>query len=77
MAGGKPISVPLQECKKGETIEWVLNEKDLFNACTEKTKVIILNTPNNPTGKVFTKSELQTIAKLCIEKDLICLSDEV
>jgi aspartate/methionine/tyrosine aminotransferase len=77
LAGGKPISVGLKEFKKEETVEWILNEKELYNACTEKTKMSILNTPNNPTGKVFSKTELQTIAKFCIEKDLICLSDEV
>ena len=46
----------------------------LFN---EKTRVIVLNTPHNPTGKVFTKEELAGIARLCIDHDVIVISDEV
>ncbi|KAG7263965.1 hypothetical protein CRUP_001023, partial [Coryphaenoides rupestris] len=44
---------------------------------TSKTKAIIINTPNNPTGKVFTRDELQMIADLCVKHDTLCFSDEV
>ncbi|MFO0857420.1 MAG: aminotransferase class I/II-fold pyridoxal phosphate-dependent enzyme [Phycisphaerales bacterium] len=44
---------------------------------TPKVRAIILNTPHNPTGKVFTRSELELIAKLCVEHDVVCISDEV
>lgn len=46
----------------------------MFNA---KTKVIILNTPNNPLGKVFTEAELTKIANLCKKWNVLCISDEV
>jgi kynurenine--oxoglutarate transaminase/cysteine-S-conjugate beta-lyase/glutamine--phenylpyruvate transaminase len=44
---------------------------------SEKTKMFILNTPHNPTGKVFARDELQTIADLCKKYNVLCLSDEV
>jgi aspartate/methionine/tyrosine aminotransferase len=44
---------------------------------TDRTRVIVLNTPHNPTGKVYTRSELERIAALCEEHDLVCLTDEV
>src|SRR4029077_5391707 len=43
----------------------------------DKTKAIIINTPNNPTGKVFTREELETIAALCRKWDAIAISDEI
>jgi len=48
--------------------------EQLFN---NKTKMIILNNPHNPIGKVFTKKELETISALCIKWNVVCLSDEV
>jgi aspartate/methionine/tyrosine aminotransferase len=54
-----------------------LNLDELKAAFTSKTKVIIINTPNNPLGKVYTKEELQTIADLCIKNNTICIADEV
>jgi kynurenine aminotransferase len=57
--------------------QWTL-DMDLFRkAFTPKTKVLILNTPHNPVGKVFTREELQAIAEVCIEHNVIVLSDEV
>jgi len=46
-------------------------------AITPKTKVIILNTPHNPVGKVFTRNELEQFAKVAIDNNLLVLSDEV
>lgn len=46
-------------------------------AFTPKTKAVIINTPHNPVGKVFTKEELEQIAKVCIEKNVLVLADEV
>lgn len=51
--------------------------QQLRNAVTKKTKMIIINTPHNPIGKVFTREELEPIAALAKEKDLLVLSDEV
>ena len=51
--------------------------EELKKAFTDKTKLVIINSPHNPSGKVFSKDELNEIAKLCIEYDTFCLSDEV
>jgi L-glutamine---4-(methylsulfanyl)-2-oxobutanoate aminotransferase len=53
------------------------DEAQLRSAFSAKTRAILLNSPHNPTGKVFTRSELGLIAKLCIEHDVVCISDEV
>ena len=50
---------------------------ELEAVITPKTRAIILNTPHNPTGKVFTRSELEHVARLCVEHDLIAITDEV
>jgi len=57
--------------------EWTFDPDELAAAFTERTKAIILNTPNNPTGKVFTRSELETIAALCRRWDVIAIADEI
>ena len=49
----------------------------LRDGITDRTKLILLNTPHNPTGKVFSRSELEGIAKLCLEHDLLAVTDEV
>jgi aspartate/methionine/tyrosine aminotransferase len=81
MAGGKPVFVPLRppEFANQSTSaqEWTLNEDELRAAITPKTRGIILNTPHNPTGKVFTLSELEMISRVVIEHDMIVFSDEV
>lgn len=55
---------------------WKLNLETLRNACSSRTKVLILNTPHNPTGKVFSRTELEGIAALALEFDFYVLSDE-
>lgn len=57
--------------------DWVLDEKELSSLFTNKTKMLILNTPHNPLGKVFTKEELELIANLCKKHNVLCVSDEV
>ena len=57
--------------------DWSFDPDALAAAFTEKTKVIILNTPHNPTGKVFTRDELARIAALCQQHDVIAITDEV
>ncbi|MFM8393249.1 MAG: pyridoxal phosphate-dependent aminotransferase [Acidobacteriota bacterium] len=57
--------------------EWHFDPEELRAAFNERTKAIIINTPHNPTGKVFTRQELQLIAALCIEFDVIALTDEI
>lgn len=56
---------------------WTFSLDDLRAAATGSTRVILLNTPHNPTGKVFTRTELQAIADLAIERDIIVVTDEV
>ncbi len=57
--------------------DFALHEDELRAAFTDRTRAILLNSPMNPTGKVFTRSELEMIAKHCIERDVLCISDEV
>ena len=56
---------------------WTFDPDELAAAFNDKTKAIIINTPNNPTGKVFTREELETIAALCRKWDVIAISDEI
>ncbi|MBW2077121.1 MAG: aminotransferase class I/II-fold pyridoxal phosphate-dependent enzyme, partial [Deltaproteobacteria bacterium] len=57
--------------------EWSYDSKELSRTFNRNTKAVIINTPNNPTGKVFSKGELQQIAALCIKWDCIAITDEV
>lgn len=72
LAGGKPVFIPL----KAEN-EFRLTGQELLDAISEKTKVLILPFPNNPTGAIMERSDLEEIAKICIEKDIFVLSDEI
>lgn len=56
---------------------WTFDRDELKNAFNEKTKAIIICNPNNPTGKVFTKDELEFIADLCKEFDVLAFTDEI
>ncbi|CAN7991506.1 unnamed protein product [Ixodes pacificus] len=82
IAEGVPVYIPLRppQAKDGKNVssaDWVLDPKELESKFNEKTKMIVLNTPHNPTGKVFSRQELEVIANLCKKHDVICLSDEV
>src|SRR5690606_20320580 len=57
--------------------DWSFDPDELRNACANGARVLLLNTPHNPTGKVFTRADLELIAGLAIEHDLAVLSDEV
>ncbi len=57
--------------------DWSFDPQELRRAFSSKTKAIILNSPNNPTGKVFTRAELQIIADLCQEFDALAITDEI
>lgn len=71
MAGGVPVYVPLHPPA------WTFDPDELKKAFTDKTRVLMLNTPHNPTGRVFTLDELTMIADLCKEHDVTVISDEV
>src|SRR5215471_4946140 len=57
--------------------DWSFDERELAAAFNNKTKAIIINTPNNPTGKVFSREELQVIADLCQKWDALAITDEI
>ncbi len=71
MANAKPVYVSLHPP------DWTFDPAELRAAFNQNTRAIIINTPNNPTGRVFTRAELQLIADLCQEFDVLCISDEV
>ena len=73
LSDAKPIHVPLYQTADG----WHFEKDELRNAFSERTKAIIICNPNNPTGKVFTREELEFIAELCKEFDAICFTDEI
>ena len=57
--------------------DWTFDERELAAAFGPRTKAIILNTPNNPTGKVFTRAELEFIRDLCVRWNAYCITDEI
>ncbi len=71
MAGGIPRFYTLRPP------DWHIDEMALAALFSDKTKLIIVNTPHNPTGKVFNKAELELIADLCQKHDVLVLTDEV
>jgi len=71
LSGATPRYVTLHEP------DWTFDPDELAAAFNDRTKAIIINTPNNPTGKVFTREELETIAALCRKWDAIAISDEI
>jgi aspartate/methionine/tyrosine aminotransferase len=74
LAGARCVHVPLRPDSTGR---WVFDSAEMEEAFTERTKLLFLNTPQNPTGKVFTRPELEEIAALSIQHDTIVVSDEV
>lgn len=72
LAGAKPVIIEL----KAEN-EFRLTVQELLDAVTDKTKVLILPFPNNPTGAIMEKEDLEAIAKIIIEKDFFVISDEI
>jgi aminotransferase len=72
LAGGKPVTV----ATKVED-DFKLMPEDVSKKVTKKTKAIVLSYPNNPTGAVMTKRELEAIADVAVEHDLVVISDEV
>lgn len=71
IAGGRPVFV------NTENTNYKVTKKSLEKAYTNKTRAIIINSPSNPTGVVYTKSELETISEFAIEKNIIVISDEI
>ena len=72
LAGAKPVIINLKEEN-----EFRLTAKELEEAITEKTKVLILPFPNNPTGSIMEQKDLEAIAKVVIEHDILVMTDEI
>ncbi len=72
LAGGVPVIINLKEKN-----EFRLTKEELLAAITPKTKVLIMPFPNNPTGAIMEKKDLEDIARICIEKDIFVMSDEI
>jgi len=74
LAGARVVPVLLAP---GDDGRYTFDPDELAAAVSDRTKLILLNTPHNPTGKVFTRAELELIAAVAIERDLIVVTDEV
>src|ERR1051325_2984176 len=72
LAGADPVIVPTSE-RNG----WKMSAEDFENAMTPRTKMLIMNTPGNPTGSVYTRDELEAIVNVAAEEDIYVLSDEI
>lgn len=72
LADGEPVIINLKNENK-----FKLTSDELLGAITKKTKLLVLPYPNNPTGAVMTREDLEPIAKICIEKDIFVLTDEI
>src|SRR5918996_4482893 len=71
LSGATPRYVPLR------APDWTFDPDELRAAFNERTKAVILCNPNNPTGKVFTREEMEFVASLCREFDALCFTDEI
>ncbi|HMB69768.1 MAG TPA: aminotransferase class I/II-fold pyridoxal phosphate-dependent enzyme [bacterium] len=71
LCGAEPRFVRLSEP------DWALDDTELARAFTPRTRAVVLNTPNNPTGKVFSRAELERIAELCQRHGVIAITDEI
>ncbi len=72
LAGAKPVIIELKEEN-----EFRLTAQEILDNVTDKTKILVLPFPNNPTGAIMEKKDLEAIAKVIIEKDLFVISDEI
>ena len=72
LADGVPVTIELKEEN-----QFRLTKEELLSAITDKTKILVMPFPNNPTGGVMRREDLEEIAQVCIEKDIYVLSDEI
>jgi aminotransferase len=72
LADGVPVIINLKEEN-----EFRLTKQELLDAISPKTKILVMPFPNNPTGAIMEKEDLEEIAKICIEKDIFVISDEI
>lgn len=72
LADGVPVYIRAEKSQN-----YKISAKQLEAACTDKTKALVLNSPNNPSGMVYTREELEAIAKVAVEKDFYVVADEM
>ena len=72
MVGGESVLVPTREENN-----WKITPEDFENAMTPRTKMIIINSPGNPTGSIYTREELKALTEVAAEEDIYILSDEI
>ncbi|KAF2808943.1 kynurenine-oxoglutarate transaminase 1 mitochondrial precursor, partial [Mytilinidion resinicola] len=82
MPGGKVVYVPMHPPPNGSTTtssasEWKIDMEQFEAAITPRTRMVVLNSPHNPIGKVFSREELLAVGELCVKHGIIILSDEV
>jgi kynurenine aminotransferase len=82
MPGGKVVYVPMHPPKSGATqttsaSEWTIDIEAFEAAITPRTKMVVLNSPHNPIGKIFSEEELKRVGEVCVKHNIIILSDEV
>jgi kynurenine aminotransferase len=82
MPGGRVVSVPMHPPPDAAAVtsssaSWTIDMNALRNAINPRTRMIVLNSPHNPLGKVYSREELQLIGDIAVREDLIILSDEV
>ncbi|KAJ2749863.1 arylformamidase, partial [Coemansia nantahalensis] len=84
MAGGRPVYVPLRVCTSKDpakevisSSDWKLDSAELEAAISSNTRILVLNTPHNPVGKVFARGELEEIAAIAKRHNLLVVADEV
>jgi kynurenine--oxoglutarate transaminase/cysteine-S-conjugate beta-lyase/glutamine--phenylpyruvate transaminase len=70
--------VPLRpRVSSSSSRDWCWDENELENAFTHNTRLLVVNNPNNPLGKVYSREELEKLASLCLKYNVLCISDEV
>lgn len=72
MVGGVPVIVPTTEAQ-----HFKMTPAQLEAAITDKTKALVLNNPSNPTGMIYSKEELETLAEVCLRHDIYIIADEI
>jgi len=72
LAGGRPV---ILETKAED--DFAVTAQQVAAACTAKTRAIVLNNPSNPTGAVYTRAQIEALAKVVVEKDLLVISDDI
>jgi aspartate aminotransferase len=72
LAGGKPV---ILETRAAD--DFAVTAKQVHDACSGRTRAIVLNNPSNPTGAVYTRAQIEALAKVVVEKDLLVISDDI